>query len=145
MFHRRIDNWVRVSPIFLSSELAVLRETLQRVSILLGDSTNLREWPTPIPRFSENVLQQHKHVFKTVANPSRRFYESPRRFGMKHTKTYNSCQKSKELHKNFKTASGSHSGLKISCDSPFKLYSIKTPRLTFCQQRCNSEQIPSNR
>ncbi len=41
-----IDNWVRVSPIFLSSGLAVLRETLQRVSILLGDSANLREWLT---------------------------------------------------------------------------------------------------
>ncbi len=39
------------------------------------------------PRFSENVLQQHKHVFKTDVNPSQRFYESPRRFGMKHTKT----------------------------------------------------------
>ncbi len=41
----------------------------------------------PILRFSENVLQQHKRVYKTVVNPSRRFYESPRRFGMKHTKT----------------------------------------------------------
>ncbi len=34
----RIDNWVRGSPIFLYSGLAVLQETLQRVSILLGDS-----------------------------------------------------------------------------------------------------------
>ncbi len=40
---RRIDNWVRGSPIFLYSGLAVLRETLQRVSIILGDSMNLRE------------------------------------------------------------------------------------------------------
>jgi hypothetical protein len=35
---RKIDNCVRGSSIFLSSGLAVLRETLQRVSILLGDS-----------------------------------------------------------------------------------------------------------
>ncbi len=31
-------NWICSSPIFLSSGLEVLRETLQRVSILLGDS-----------------------------------------------------------------------------------------------------------
>jgi hypothetical protein len=57
------------------------------VSILLGDSTNLREWLTTNSAVSENVLQQHNRVFKTVVNPSRRFYESARRFGMKHTKT----------------------------------------------------------
>jgi hypothetical protein len=37
-----------------------------------------------ILRFIENVLQHHTHVSKTVVNPSRRFVESPRRFGVKH-------------------------------------------------------------
>jgi hypothetical protein len=41
----------------------------------------------PIQRFSENVQQQHKLIYKKVVNPSQRFYESPRRFGMKRTKT----------------------------------------------------------
>ncbi len=35
---RRIENWVRGSPSFLFSGLAILQETLQWVSILLGDS-----------------------------------------------------------------------------------------------------------
>jgi hypothetical protein len=35
--------------------------------------------------------------------------DSTKRFGMKRTKIYNSLQKSKELHKNVKTTSGSHS------------------------------------
>jgi hypothetical protein len=40
----------------------------------------------------ENVLQQHKHVSiywrttDSLVNPFWRFYESPRRFGKKHTK-----------------------------------------------------------
>jgi hypothetical protein len=42
----RIESWVRSSPIFLFSELAVLREMLQRVLILIGDSLNLRGWLT---------------------------------------------------------------------------------------------------
>jgi hypothetical protein len=32
-------------------------------------------------RFSENVLQQRKRFYKTVVNPSQKFYESLRRFG----------------------------------------------------------------
>ncbi len=45
-----------------------------------------------ISRFSDNVLPQHKRVSiqwwttDSVVNPSRRFYESPRRFGIKRTK-----------------------------------------------------------
>ncbi len=56
----------------------------QYFSEILRISEN--DWQ-PIPRFSENVLQQHKRVHKTVLNPSRRFYKSPRRFVMKHTQT----------------------------------------------------------
>ncbi len=40
---RRIYNLVCSSPILLFPGLAVLREMLQRVSILLRDSTNLQE------------------------------------------------------------------------------------------------------
>jgi hypothetical protein len=56
----------------------------QSFSEILRISEN--DWQL-IPRFSEIVFQQHKRVFNTVVNPSWRFYESPRRFGMKRINT----------------------------------------------------------
>jgi hypothetical protein len=74
---RMIDNQFSGSPRLFFNNISV---SIRQLSILLGDSTNLRE----------------------------------RRFGMKRTKIKNSCQKSKELKKNVKTISGSHSGLDAS-------------------------------
>jgi hypothetical protein len=59
-----------------------------------------------------------------TTDPSPRLYESERRFGRKQTKTLKSCLKSKELHKTFKTTSGSQSGLDTSIQA--KKHALKS-------------------
>jgi hypothetical protein len=60
----------------LFSGLAVLREMLQRLSILLGEFSNLREklWHK-ILQFYENVLQQYNQVFKMLSTQSKFIWE----------------------------------------------------------------------
>ncbi len=68
----------------------VLGEPSNWLSIILGDSTNLQEVLTPFAAFLGEPLTQVKKNWRTansVVNPSRRFYKSPRRFGMKRINT----------------------------------------------------------
>jgi hypothetical protein len=68
----------------------ILREPQNYLSIFLGDSTNLWEVLTPFAAFLRGPLTQKKENWRTadpVVNPPRRFYESPKRFGMKRINT----------------------------------------------------------
>jgi hypothetical protein len=75
------DNCIRDTLMLLKN---ILGEPRNKLSIILGDSLGLREVLTPFAAFLGGPLAQDK---EKLEKPSRRFYKSPRRFGMKCIKT----------------------------------------------------------
>jgi hypothetical protein len=77
----------------------MLKELRNLLSIILRDSTNLREVLTPFATFLGGPLTRKKENWRiavSVVKPSRRFYESSRRFAMKCISTSIGCQKLKD-------------------------------------------------
>jgi hypothetical protein len=83
---RRIDNFLIEKLMLLTN---MLGEPLNWMSIILGNSTNLRELLTPFAAFLGGLLTQDKEKLENRLLSCQsfseilRFAESPRRFGMK--------------------------------------------------------------
>jgi hypothetical protein len=77
---RRIDNCLKDMLMLLKN---ILGEPRNWLSIILGDSTNLREVLTPFAAFLGGPLNQKKEKLENRGLS----YKSPRRFGMERIST----------------------------------------------------------